>query len=73
MQRGGREDKDQHLCSLLGHLGLGMKEDAELGHMINKEPVFQSGTSGKIVSATSVLELEVKQKMFWNRLTRTYM
>ena len=36
-------------------------------------PVFQSGKSDQMVSVSSVLELEVNQNMFLNRLTRTYM
>ena len=40
---------------------------------INPSPVFQSGKSDQMVSASSVLELEVNHNMFWNRLTRTYM
>ena len=39
----------------------------------NSTPVVQIGLSDQMVSASSVLEIELKEKMFLNRLTHTYM
>ena len=42
-------------------------------HNSAKAPVFHSGKNDQMVSASSVLELEVNQNMFLNPLTHTYM